>query len=77
MASDGEIKEITRRWTEVAKRISWGEREGILCPQNQDDIVKVEWLPFRSGVGGEWWVHCPTCKVESFILDREHVEPKG
>jgi hypothetical protein len=74
--SENDLSESNRRWIEVGLRVDRGEREGILCPKNQDDYMKVEWLPFKSGIGGEWWVHCPTCKAENFLLQREHVEPE-
>lgn len=74
--SKDQISDSNRRWIEVGLRVDQGEREGILCPKNQDDYMKVEWIPFKSGVGGEWWVHCPTCKAENFLLQREHVEPE-
>ena len=47
------LSDAVRRWIEAAKRIVDGDRDGILCPQNQDDILLVEWLPFSSGEGGE------------------------
>jgi hypothetical protein len=46
----------------------------ILCPKNQDDILLADWLPFGSGTGGEWWLRCPTCKSEVFILNRHPEE---
>ena len=69
------LSDAVRRWIEAAKRIVDGDRDGILCPQNQDDILLVEWLPFSSGEGGEWWLHCPTCKAGEFALVRHPEEP--
>jgi hypothetical protein len=40
------VSDAGRRWIEAAKRIADGHRDEILCPQNQDDILLVEWLPF-------------------------------
>jgi hypothetical protein len=70
------VSEAGRRWIDAAIRWSRDDnRDGILCPQNQDDILLVEWLPFSSGEGGEWWFHCPTCKAENFALVRHPEEP--
>jgi hypothetical protein len=51
-------------------RFNDGSRDGILCPQNQDDILQYEWLPFRSGDGGGVAAALPTCKAEDFALVR-------
>lgn len=69
------LSEAGRRWIEAAVRFGNGDRDGILCPQNQDDILLAEWLPFASGEGGEWRLHCPTCKVQEFALVRHPEEP--
>jgi hypothetical protein len=39
------VSEAGRRWIEAATRFLAGDRDAILCPQNQDDILLVEWLP--------------------------------
>ena len=76
MGSDSDTGELKRRWIEVAKRVVRGERDGIPCPQNQDEFVQVEWIPFDSEPGGEWRIYCPSCNVQEFVLDRDHVEPQ-
>ena len=65
------ISENRRRWIDAGKRVLQGEREGILCPENQDGFLQVEWIPMSSGHGGEWRLYCPSCGVENFILQRE------
>jgi hypothetical protein len=62
------ISERGRRWIEAAKRVSNGEREGIRCPENDDDFLQVEWIPTTSGDSGELRLYCPSCKAENFIL---------
>ena len=66
------FSEASKRWIEAAKQVGEGEREGILCPQNGDDFLVVEWIPFEipGYPGGQWWLHCPTCGEENFMLVR-------
>jgi hypothetical protein len=64
------ISEASKRWIDAAKQVGEGEREGILCPQNGDDFLAVEWIPFENSTGGEWWLHCPACGAQNFPLVR-------
>jgi hypothetical protein len=67
------FSEAVPRWVEALKRVAAGEREGILCAQNGDDFLVVEWIPFKrpGAAGGEWWLHCPACGAETFGLTYE------
>jgi hypothetical protein len=62
------VSETSRRWIEAGTRVRNGERDGIICPQNTDYFLRVDWIPFDSddGSNGEWWLHCPTCEAQNF-----------
>jgi len=50
----------------------------MTCPQDQDGALVVEWIGFPSGPGGEWWLQCPACGAQNFLLDREgRTRPDG
>jgi hypothetical protein len=72
----GEIADTRARWLEVARQVYGGQREGLLCPENQDAFLTVLWVPFRDVVGGEYWLRCPGCGAHNELLVRhEHNGP--
>ena len=60
-----EPTEFQRRsgWLNAARQLSLSETAKLRCPENQDDVLSVEWVPDEHGKGGEYLVHCPTCAV--------------
>jgi hypothetical protein len=50
-----------------------GKREGLLCPENDDDDLVVEWLPLAEG-RGEFLLRWPRCGARNFVLVGEHHE---
>lgn len=46
-----------------------GEREGIRCPEREDDDIEVTWIPIaKDGGRGEYLLRCPTCGAVNFML---------
>lgn len=67
-----EASEVRARWLEAARKVYDGQREGLLCPENQDDYLNVLWMPLPDA-GGEYWLTCPGCGVHHELLVRhEH-----
>jgi len=70
--SDARVRE---RWIDAIARVGRGELTGIPCPVNVDADLDVEWIPFKNGPGGEYWLHCPECGAQTFALFRH--DPPG
>ncbi len=73
-----EVSDTSRsRWLDAAKRVLAGERDNLLCPEHGDDNLLVQWIPFESETGGEYWLHCPCCGAQNFILKRMNEGENG
>lgn len=59
---------IKREWIEVAQRVLAGDTEVLRCPERDDDLLLVDWLPAEKYARGEYWVRCPGCGAETYIL---------
>jgi hypothetical protein len=55
------------RWIDVALRVEAGERADLRCPENDDDLLEVDWIPGPFSGTGEYRLHCPTCGAQNFI----------
>jgi hypothetical protein len=65
------VQASPRRWIEVMKKFTAGERENLLCPENEDNYLKWEWI-LAPGTGtGEYRLYCPGCGAQNFILKIE------
>jgi hypothetical protein len=62
------------RWGEIAPRVLAGQTE-IRCPIRNDDVLDVTWIPFDGTVGGQFWLRCPSCQAENYILKRLRTVP--
>lgn len=62
------------KWVEVAPLVLAGQTE-IRCPIRDDDYLDVRWIPFDGTVGGQFWLRCPSCRAENYILKRLRTVP--
>jgi len=55
-------------WIAAGVAVARGERSGLRCPENDDDVLDVRWLPGpAAGGAGEWRLRCPTCGAQNFV----------
>lgn len=54
-------------WLDAVKRVLEGDLAGLRCPENDDDILDVEWISGPTSGTGEYWLHCPRCGAENFV----------
>lgn len=73
-------KSTRAAWLEAAKKVGAGEFEGIRCPENNDDILKVTWFPGRppnageSEQAGEYQLLCPSCGAAIYMRTTRPVD---
>ena len=52
----------------------------MVCPENGDAALCVDWIPFTAGAGagtagGEYRIWCPTCGAQNVVLVRDRHTP--
>lgn len=55
------------RWLDVARRVANGQTEGLRCPENDDDLLMVEWISGPHPGEGEYRLYCPTYGAQNFL----------
>lgn len=69
------VQESSRRWIDVMKKFTAGERDNLRCPVNEDAYLTWEWIPAPSGDAGEYRLYCPGCGAQNFVLKRGGPDP--